>query len=421
MELDKKSLDTIVDTVGAEAAKKIQEGIETATKSMAKAEDVENLKKTIEGLNLDAKSIKIGEKSLEEVLAQQGQALNDIKQKSAETKVESNNASLSFKSEVESRKEDWDKFMNKQAPFSLNVKAVGTNTRTSLPTSPSDFLPEHQLISGYTPYRTNDPLMLSSGASIMRTSNAIINWVDETAGEGDAGWTAEGAAKPQMDVNATVRSTTVEKVAVTQKVSEEALADISFMGDLMENRMRNKLALKLDDGLLTGDGTSNTPTGLEYYAPAFTSTEMNNTIEDPNYFDALSAAATQIERANFTANRVFINPVDWYKMMHTKDADKGYVLLQLSMQNGNFLNMTAIKSNQVTAGEFIMGDMRYFNIAIREDVRYEAGWENDDFTKNLRTFRAETRVAAWVSENEKLAFCKDTYANVIDAIEFTGS
>lgn len=321
-----------------------------------------------------------------------------------------------FEAEIKNRKEDWGDFMNKKAPFSGVIKDAATNTRTSVPTSASNFLPEQELLPGYIAYRTNTPLMLQY-SNVSRTDKQVINWIDETAGEGDAGWTAEGATKPLMDVNATVRNTTVVKVAVAAKVSEEALADIPFLRSMIEGRMRNKLALKIDDGLLNGDGTSETPTGLSYYAPAFTSTEMNDSVESPNYFDALSAAATQIRRANFEPNIVFINPVDWFKMMHTKDADKNYVLLQLAMQNGEFLEMRAVKSNQVAVGQFMMGDMNYFNVAIREDVRFEVGWENDDFRKNLRTMIVEARLCSWVSENEKLAFVIDEYQDVIDVID----
>jgi hypothetical protein len=216
-----------------------------------------------------------------------------------------------------------------------------------------------------------------------------------------------------------VRSTTVQKVAAFGKASEEALADIDFLASLYEGRMKNKVNLKIDDGLINGDGTSNQPTGLDYYAPGFTSTEMNDTIVNPNYFDALGAAATQILRANFQATAVLINPVDWFKMMHTKDAEERYVLLSLQMANGNFLDMVAIKSNQVAVGEFKMGDFRYFNVAIREALRHEMGWEGTDFKDNTVSMRTEARLAAWVSENEKLAFCCDTYQDVMDAIEDT--
>lgn len=427
MSLEQKHIDELVAQLSDQAKPMVKKEIDTTleTKGFITADKVTDIISKHEP-KLDVKSIMIGEgadaKSLYDTLREQGNQITQLQKKSVKPSSEDNSLAMQFKSVTSGEnKGKWDAFIAKQSPFVLETKAVQTNTRSTVPTAPSSFLPEQEVRSGYIPYRTNEPLMFSTGATISRTNNGVINWVDETAGEGDAGWTEEGTAKPNMDVNATVRSTTVQKVAVTQKVSEEALADIDFLQGLIEGRMRNKLALKVDDGLINGDGTSFTPTGITYYAPAFTSTAMNGTVTDPNKFDALSAAATQIELANFSANRVYINPADWYSMMHTKDLDNDYVLLNLQLQNGNFMGIQAVKSNQIPAGSFLMGDFRYFNIAIRETERFEAGWENDDFTKNLRTFRLEMRLASYVSENEKLAFCYDTYADVENAIVNVGA
>lgn len=401
---------------GMQALESVFKDYFDSNKNLTEDQITEFIQKALDDAKPELSKLKFQDKGLDTIIKDLYDEMEVLKKADGGNAKNKKTAGEIFEAEIKSREEDWQGLLKKKAPFEGVIKDAATNTRTSVPTSASNFLPEQELLPGYIAYRTNTPLMLQY-ASVLRTDKAVVNWVDETAGEGDAGWTAEGATKPLTDVNATVRNTTVVKVAAVAKVSEEALADISFLRSMIEGRMRNKLALKIDDGLLNGDGTSETPTGLAYYAPGFTSTEMNDTVESPNYFDALSAAATQIRRANFEPNIVFINPVDWFKMMHTKDADKGYVLLQLSMQNGEFLQMRAVKSNQVAVGQFIMGDMTYFNVAIREDVRFEVGWENDDFRKNLRTMIVEARLCAWVSENEKLAFVIDEYQDIIDVID----
>jgi HK97 family phage major capsid protein len=406
-----KEFNELVEKVGKQSAEVIEKAVAEKTKGMITKEQMEE---RISQLNLKASDLKIGEKSIEEILREQGTLIATMKDNG--DNIASKSLGDQFAEQIEKRKSEWDAFLNKSAPFSFEVKAADTITRTSVPTAGSNFVPAQQLVPGVIPYKTNEPLILRF-ANVMRTTAPVINWVDETAGEGDAGWTAEGAAKPLMDVNVTVRNTTVKKVAVVAKASEESLADIPFLQSLLEGRMRQKVATKIDEGLLSGDGTGETPTGLAYYAPGFTSTEMDDSIVAPNQFDALAAAATQIIRANFKPTVVFINPVDWFKMMHKKDSEERYVLMALQLQNGQFLQMTAVQSNVVTPGSFIMGDMSKFHVAIREDVRYEAGWENDDFRKNLRSFRCEARLAAWVSENEKLAFVQDTYQDVMDAID----
>jgi HK97 family phage major capsid protein len=356
--------------------------------------------------------------TVEKAAREQGEEIITLKNKLEKgTPAASQSVADIFKAAVEADAEGFQHATREKNAkwFGFEHKAAGDITRATLPTTPSNFVPSQELRPGYIAYRTNEPIMLRY-ANVVRTTKGVINWVDETAGEGDAGWTAEGAAKPLMDVNVTVRTTTVKKVAVFSKVSEEALDDIDFLASLIEGRQKNKVALKVDQGLLTGDGTGENPTGLTYYAPAFTNTEMNDSVENPNYYDALGAAATQIRRANFEPNLVFINPVDWFKMMHTKDAEEQYVLLQLQLSNGQFLEMVAVQTNQAAVGTFYMGDFRYFNVAIREEMRTEMGLDGNDFRNNVVSMRTEMRVAAWVSENEKLAFVVDQYQDVIDAI-----
>lgn len=358
-----------------------------------------------------------GDSTIEEIMRKQGEEITALKQAATTGSMSEKSTAQILKEEINKDPEYFKSATSvKGSPwFSVETKAPGDITRANLPTAPSTFVPSQELRPGYIPYRTNEPIMLRY-ANVQRTTKGVINWVDETAGEGDAGWTAEGAAKPLLDVNVTVRNTTVKKVAVFSKVSEEALDDIDFLASLIETRQRNKIALKVDDGLINGDGTGDTPTGIAYYAPGFTSTEMNGTIEAPNKFDALGAAATQIRRANFDPVLVFINPVDWFTMMHTKDAEERYVLLSLQMANGQFLEMIAVQSNQVDVGEFIMGDFRYFNVVIREGMRTEMGLDGNDFRNNVVSMRSEMRLAAYVSTNERLAFVMDTYQDVIDAI-----
>lgn len=408
--MEQKQFDEVVEKLGQQAAEKIKALFDEHKTGALTLEQVEEKLKGIKGEDLTIQG-----KSIADILKAQGEEIAKLKDNGGEP-VGYKSIGHTFKDAVDKNKENWETAVKgKKGVFAFETKDAATVTRTTLPTSPSSFVPSQELRPGYVPYRTNEPIMLQL-ANVLTTTKGVVNWVDETAGEGDAAWTAEGTAKPLVDVNVTVRSTTVQKVTAFGKASEEALDDIDFLASLYEGRMKNKVNLKIDDGLMNGDGTSNTPTGLDYYAPAFTNTEMNDSVVNPNYFDALGAAATQILRANFQATAVLINPVDWFKMMHTKDAEERYVLMSLQMSNGSFLDMVAIKSNQATVGEFKMGDFRYFNVAIREALRHEMGWEGTDFKDNTVSMRTEARLCAWVSTNERLAFCVDTYANVIDAI-----
>ena len=55
----------------------------------------------------------------------------------------------------------------------------------------------------------------------------------------------------------------------------------------------------------------------------------------------------------------------------------------------------------------------------KDGVKYDLGYENDDFTKNFVTLRAEWRGAVVVKTNDRTAFVKGTFSTAIASLETT--
>jgi len=254
---------------------------------------------------------------------------------------------------------------------------------------------------------------------VLTTDNMYIAWAEQANPDpGVAGMVAEGAAKPQTDFDIVERSKKVEKIAVWIKVSKEALADIKFLQSEINTELRELIELKLDEQILSGDGTSPNLTGILTVAPSFAAVStLALSIPTPNRFDVIMAAVAQIAAANFMADTVVLNPADYYAMQLVKDGEGRYLLPPFSTANGMMVaGLRVVANNGVAAGSFLVGDFKKDNLAIREEFNIQIGYVNDDFTKNLVTILAEMRAVNYIKTNHLNAFVKGTFAAAITAL-----
>jgi len=254
---------------------------------------------------------------------------------------------------------------------------------------------------------------------IITTDNMYIAWAEQkNADPGVAGTVAEGATKPQTDFDIVEATAKVEKIAVWIKVSKEALADIKFLQGEINTELRELVALKLDEQILSGDGVSPNLKGILTVAPTFAAVStLALAVPTPNRFDVLVAAVAQIAAANFTADAVVINPADYFAMQLVKDGEGRYLLPPFSSADGmTVAGLRLVANNGVTVGSFLVGDFKKATLAIREDVNIQIGYVNDDFIKNLVTILAEMRAVLFVKSNWLNAFVKGTFSTAITAL-----
>lgn len=254
---------------------------------------------------------------------------------------------------------------------------------------------------------------------ILTTDNMYIAWAEQkNADPGVAGTVAEGALKPQTDFDIVEATAKVEKIAVWIKVSKEALADIKFLQGEINTELRELVALKLDEQILSGDGTSPNLRGILTVAPTFAAVStMALLVPTPNRFDVMVAAVAQIAAANFVADTIVVNPADYYAMQLVKDAEGRYLLPPFSSADGmTIAGLRVVANNGVAVGTFLVGDFKKATLAIREDVNIQIGYVNDDFIRNLVTILAEMRAVLYVKSNWLNAFVKGTFATAITAL-----
>ena len=283
-------------------------------------------------------------------------------------------------------------------------------------------------VTGQIPQADRDPgvndlnkrvFTIEALSNVGSTTSNLVEWVYKTAKEGSAGMTAEGTAKTQVDWTYVVDSASVKKITTFIKISKEMLDDIdSIMSDI-NNELLYELDYLKETQLIEGTGLTVYLNGIEKYAQPLDNAGLSATIANPNKWDVIGAAITQINvetEGKSVANAILMNPVDVFAMVHgSKSTTNEYVAPMAVVEpNGTRIwGLPVIESNSITAGEFLFGDFRKFNIKLREGAMVAMGYENDDWTKNLVTILAETRLVSYVKKNDESAFVTDTFADGI--------
>lgn len=282
-----------------------------------------------------------------------------------------------------------------QGRVSMNVKAITTDPASagSLDVPKRDqgvLMPKRRLT-------VRDLL------NVISISTGSVEYASQTTAPIGADVVAEGALKPESDMDWELKTTSSKVIAHWVKASRQILEDVPQLRDLIDSEMRYGLAIKEEQQLLTGTGIGANLLGMIPEATAYVDplgTAGNNEI------DVIGKAILQTALADFPANGIVIHPADWWKMRLLKDADGTYVLgnAQAVVQPSLF-GLPVVATKAMAVGSFLVGDFASAaTLYDRWSPRVETGYVNDDFTRNLVTVLAEERIAFAVKQPTALTF-----------------
>lgn len=303
----------------------------------------------------------------------------------------------------------------------LKIKAVG-NMLQSTNVSGGD-LPQSDRLAGFGAVPSRRVRLLDVMTQRGTTSDKI-DWVYQAGKEGAAGQTAEGAAKNQIDFNFVVASESVKKTTAFIKISDEMLADNPFATGAVNDELQRELLKAVENGAYDGDGNGANLRGITTVASAWAANAaLALAVDNANEVDVLVNALLQIEIAqegDAIPNFIFMHPADVAKLKVEKlsGTDKRYV--ERMMMVGSDLSLDGvpiIPSTLIDAGDFLVGDFSKALLVQREGLRIDIGFDSDDFSKNLRTIRAEWRGAVVVPNNSRSAFVYGDFTTAKAALE----
>lgn len=310
-------------------------------------------------------------------------------------------------------KEAIENVINKRSQFlpefklNLEVRAVAS------PMLPSTTMPNG---SAYITKFGVDPKMVD----VLRTDFTFWNylkkgktalqtyiWINKVQTQGEAAFIAPGVYKPGISFSAVAQSSTAKKIAASEKMATELMEDIDGFEDWVRTELYYAVMIKANNILFSGVESSTVPKGMTQYAVPYNQAYTGVKTKNPNRYDVIAAAETQLRKEYFKGMIVtFVNATDETNMRLTKAISQGQLF------NPAPLGSMVVAEQLVPVGSFLTVAIDYYNVKIYKDFTISFGWENDDFTKNLVTVIGEMRLHQYVSDNHIGFAITDTFANV---------
>ncbi|WP_321907140.1 phage major capsid protein [Paraburkholderia sp. J11-2] len=198
----------------------------------------------------------------------------------------------------------------------------------------------------------------------------------------------EGQSKVVAGNTPTVRTCPIPTVAIVKKCSEQLLDDVGQLQQFLDSELSSAVDVAIDNEVLHGDGSTGHGLGLDSTATAFAPTA-----DGANMLDALLQAIGQLMAAGGSQIVVGINPMDAVTLATLKASGSGEYLLDPLNPQKALWGAALAASPAVAAGTFYAAASPLGAwIASRNDIVVRMALAEDDFIKNLVSFRAEARV-----------------------------
>lgn len=236
------------------------------------------------------------------------------------------------------------------------------------------------------------------------TNSNSIEYDKEKVFTNSAAPVAEGAAKPQSELQFEDATAPVRTIAHWMRASVQILADAPGLRSMIDQRLRYGLAYAEEQQLLNGSGSGQNLEGLITAATAY-SAPGSLTAATP--VDVVRLMILQVALAEYPANGIVMNPIDMAAIEMAKDTAGGYLIgdPQGTIQK-RLWGLPVIETQAIAVDKALVGA---FNLAAqifdRQDATVEVSTEDqDNFVKNKVTIRAEERLALAIYREAALVY-----------------
>ena len=236
-----------------------------------------------------------------------------------------------------------------------------------------------------------------------RTGSNSIEYVEETGYTNSANVVSENpsAGKPESDLVFDLLSAPVATIAHWIHASKQVLSDAGMLQSYIDGRLRYGLKLKEEAQILKGSGVGLNINGIVTQATAYANPGVS--VTNDTIIDRLRIAMLQVQLAEYTADGIVLNPIDWATIELTKDTVGRYVFANPTGLAGPVLwGLPVVATPSLSSGEFLTGAFRMgaqgwdredANVTISSEVR-------DNFIKNMVTILCEERIGLTVYRPE---------------------
>ena len=278
--------------------------------------------------------------------------------------------------------------MGRSDRIGMELKATLTSSTADAPGSAGHLIvPERQQVMGMPSRR----LTIRNLLNVKPVSSGTIERPKMTARPTGAAPVAEGALKPQSDLQFRLDTVPTRVIAHWVKASRQILEDETQLESMIDVELRYGLALVEEAQLLHGDGTNQNLQGMMTVASALDPAVLD--IASPNAIDKIGMAILQASLTDIPPDGIVMHPSDWWRIRLTKDADGKYILGDPgTMVEPSLFGLPVVATQSQTADNFLVGAFNSQTLYDRWSANVELGFVDNDFTRNLVTLLGEERV-----------------------------
>lgn len=216
---------------------------------------------------------------------------------------------------------------------------------------------------------------------------------------------SEGSAKPESNYSGTIETGTIKTLAHWTKMTEQMIADDANIVSFINADMQYQLDKVIDAQIVNGSGSGELKglSASNNYTDYITGAGIDT---GDTVIDLILKVKTKMEAANIRNISLLLNPVDWCKVLCSKNVNKDYLIPGIvDIPQQRIWGVPVILSGSVTSGKFHMGNFyEGGKIFERQGVTVEMARSGDDFEKNLMTLRVERRLDFAVVQPKALAY-----------------
>lgn len=291
----------------------------------------------------------------------------------------------------------------------VEMKATLTSATTAADGSAGDLLVPHRDTTLPLPRRR---LTVRDLLPVVQVTGNSVEYPKVSGSTNNAATVAEGATKPQSDMQFDLVNVPIRTLAHWMLASRQILDDAPQLQGIVDSELRYGLAYVEDNQLLNGAGTGTDLNGIYTQATGFAA--GTNTTTNPNMIDVILFAILQGALNDLPPTGAVMHPSDWTRIRGIKNADGEYLLGPPGADVvPNLFGVPIVPTKAMTAGNFLVGDFEgSATLYDRWQARVEVSTEDsDNFRKNLVTILAEERIGLAVKQST--GFIKGGFAAAI--------
>lgn len=236
-----------------------------------------------------------------------------------------------------------------------------------------------------------------------------IQELNPAALEGGASAVAEGAPKPEVEMNWERKDAPVRKIAAWVPVTTEIIEDAPTLMGYVEARLVYMIALREDQQLINGPGTGAQILGLRNQTGKQLQAAVAGDVPA-----TLGLAYAKVENVDGDPDGVVMNPTDYWSAVvsrHSTQFDNGFGGNAPATASSISWGEPVVRSRSIEAGKALAGAFQLAAAILdRQQTTIRVGNQHSDyFTNNKVVVLAEERVGLMVPRPDLIVECTITH------------